>query len=102
MGDSARLTAFSRLMAQRRSVRGFSQRPVPQSVLDRVFTLAALAPSNCNVQPWVVHVVSGDATARMSAALYETANSGAVPTPDFPLTGPYPNEYRGRQIGAAK
>lgn len=90
------------LLTERRSVRGFRPDPVPADMLRRVFTMAQQAPSNCNVQPWVVHVVSGDAAKRVSDRLVERAASGAPPRPDLPLTGAYPGEYRTRQIGAAK
>ena len=43
---------------QRRSVRGFLPDEVPQTTLAEVFQIAQRAPSNCNVQPWVPHVVS--------------------------------------------
>jgi nitroreductase len=90
------------LMRERRSIRGFLDRPVPDDLMQRVFATAQLAPSNCNVQPWVVHVVSGDAATRMRDALHAVAASGASMTPDFPLTGGYPGAYRTRQIDAAK
>jgi nitroreductase len=90
------------LLRARRSVRGFRPDPVPDTILERVFTSAQQAPSNCNVQPWVVHVLSGAALRRMGDLLYGAAASGQPPEPDFPLTGAYPGEYRNRQIGAAK
>lgn len=93
---------FDRLLQERRSVRGFLPHPVPPELLERVFTMASRAPSNCNVQPWVVHVVSGDAAERMRSALYEAARQSAAMTPDIPLTGSYPGAYRTRQIDAAK
>lgn len=96
------LATLDRLMGQRRSVRGFRADPVPRPVLERVFTVAQQAPSNCNVQPWVVHVVSGEAAERMRAALHTAAETGQPLTPDFPLTGSYPGSYRERQISAAK
>jgi len=96
-----RAEALSALLHERRSIRGFRPDPVPQQVLDQVFGMAQQAPSNCNVQPWVVHVVSGDSAERMRAALHDAAQT-REPTPDFPLTGAYPGLYRERQIGAAK
>jgi nitroreductase len=92
---------FEALMRVRRSVRGFKAEPVPQALLDHIFAVAQQAPSNCNVQPWVVHVVSGAAAAAMRTALPEHVMSGASASPDFPLTDTYPGAYRGRQIGAA-
>lgn len=96
------LAALDRLMGERRSIRGFRPDPVPRPILERVFTIAQRAPSNCNVQPWVVHVVSGDAAERMRAALHTAAATEQPITPDFPLTGSYPGFYRDRQISAAK
>ncbi|MGK2909346.1 MAG: nitroreductase [Sphingobium sp.] len=90
------------LLSRRRSVRGFRPELVPADVLQQVFTMAAQAPSNCNVQPWIVHVVSGDTAERLRAKLYESVKAGAVVAPDYPLTGAYPGEYRTRQVDAAK
>jgi len=93
---------LERLLRARRSIRGFLPDPVPGALLERVFTMAGLAPSNCNVQPWVVHIVSGDAAERMRTALYEAAVQQAVADPDIQATGAYPGEYRTRQIDAAR
>jgi nitroreductase len=43
----------------RRSVRGFTDRPVPVDVLERVLSAAAWAPSGSNIQPWTIYVVTG-------------------------------------------
>ena len=93
---------LDRLLQARRSVRGFRADPVPDALIERVFAMAAFAPSNCNVQPWVAHVVAGDAAKRMRTLLHETAAAGTRPAPDFALTGKYPDQYRTRQIDAAK
>ncbi len=93
---------FDRIMRERRSIRGFLPDEVPAPLLRRVFDTAQQAPSNCNVQPWVVHVVSGAAALRIRTALHDHAASGAPVSPDFPLTGGYPGDYRTRQIDAAK
>ena len=44
----------------RRSVRGFLPKPVPAKTLHAVFELAQWAPSNCNTQPWITQVASGE------------------------------------------
>lgn len=85
----------------RRSVRAFRPDPVPEPLLREVLALAQQAPSNCNTQPWVVHLVSGEASERMRGALYETAASRR-PVPDYPFTGPYEGIHRERQIDSAK
>lgn len=87
---------------ERRSVRGFLPREVPQSTLDEVFAVAQRAPSNCNVQPWVPHVVSGDTLRRLSAALVEAGEQGEPIAPDWPADGKFDGIYRARQVDAAQ
>ena len=52
--------AFLRLMEQRRSVRTFSDEPVPRQLLEMAIQTAATAPSGAHMQPWKF-VVIGDA-----------------------------------------
>jgi nitroreductase len=49
----------------RRSVRAFSNEPVPKEVLQRVLAAATRAPSSANLQPWHVYVVSGEPLAEL-------------------------------------
>lgn len=93
---------LSSLFSARRSVRGYRPDTVDRELLLRIFAQAQSAPSNCNVQPWVVHVVSGAAANRVSDALFAAASGGAPISPDFPLTGAYSGIWRDRQIEAAK
>lgn len=88
---------FDAVLRARRSVRGYLPDPVPEAVLGEVFALAAWAPSNCNVQPWQVHVLSG---ARLRALGREMVAAGA-PRPDVPMDTAYRGVFRQRQIGAA-
>jgi nitroreductase len=92
---------FGRLMHERRSIRGFLPDPVPEALLRSVLECAQRAPSNCNVQPWVVHIVRGKAAEQMRKALHDRALSGAKPSPDVPKTKAYPGEYRRRQVDSA-
>lgn len=43
---------FYELMAQRRSVREFSDRPVPRALIEDAIRTAGTAPSGANRQPW--------------------------------------------------
>lgn len=56
MRDRARL--FRREMARRRTIREFSARPVPVSIIEDCIATAATAPSGANVQPWCFVAVS--------------------------------------------
>jgi iodotyrosine deiodinase len=50
-------------MQRRRSVREFSDRPVPQSIIENCIRAGATAPSGANMQPWHFVAVS-DATVK--------------------------------------
>ena len=51
---------FQAIVNERRSIRAFTSDPVSREIIDAVFAPALRAPSNCNTQPWFVHVVTGD------------------------------------------
>ena len=53
--------AFYQQMAKRRSVRDFSDQPIPQSVLENAILAAGSAPSGANMQPWHFVVVQDPA-----------------------------------------
>ncbi len=99
MTDQARI--FDEIVATRRSLRAFKPEPVDQATLDRVFDVAQRAPSNCNTQPWVVHVVSGDKLELLRQQLPERFMAGEF-SMDFPYDGTYEGVYKDRQYGAAQ
>lgn len=49
---------FYEVMRRRRSVRMFSDRPVPRAVVEELVRCAATAPSGANLQPWRFVAVS--------------------------------------------
>ncbi len=54
----ARSRRFADTMQRRRTVRQFSDRPVPRAVLDACLEAAGTAPSGANLQPWHFVVVA--------------------------------------------
>ena len=86
---------------QRRSVRGFLDKPVPQDVLDDVLELAQRAPSNCNVQPWRVYVASVETTNELRSKLVGAALKGVPPEMDTPIDTFF-DDYRDKQVACAK
>jgi iodotyrosine deiodinase len=54
----ARSRAFAADLARRRTVRQFSDRSVPQSVIEACLEAASTAPSGAHLQPWHFVVVS--------------------------------------------
>jgi iodotyrosine deiodinase len=52
------------LMRSRRSIRKFSDRPVPKQMIETAIRIAATAPSGANRQPWTFVAISDPATKR--------------------------------------
>jgi iodotyrosine deiodinase len=55
---SQRAAEFRELMSRRRTVRHFSDRPVPHSLIEDCVVTAATAPSGANQQPWTFVCIS--------------------------------------------
>ena len=60
----SRLKAFYEDVNRRRTVREFSDRPVPRDLIETALRAAGTAPSGANLQPWHFVVVSGAETKR--------------------------------------
>lgn len=56
-----RAAAFYEAMRSRRTVRDFSDRPVPMEVIKDCLRMAGTAPNGANLQPWTFVVVSDPA-----------------------------------------
>lgn len=67
-----RVTALYETLNRRRTVRDFSDRPVPRAVIETALRVANTAPSGANLQPWHFAVVSGAATKRRIREAAET------------------------------
>ncbi|UZW57252.1 nitroreductase [Sphingobium sp. JS3065] len=94
---------FHDVVRDRHSVRRFLPTPVSDAVIRRVVEDAQHAPSNCNTQPWQVHIVSGGARDTLSQALLAADEAGRW-TPDFSFaTADFHGIYseRSRAQGAA-
>ena len=89
------------LLEKRYSARAYLNKPLPESLLETIFTQAQLAPSNCNVQPWQTCVVSGDKKEQLKNDLVATIMKGAAPNPDFNWLPKYEGIHRDRQFGSA-
>ena len=57
-----RLQAFYEDVNRRRTIRDFSDRPVPRDIIETALRAAGTAPSGANLQPWHFVVVSGAET----------------------------------------
>jgi nitroreductase len=101
MGDSQlNGRIFLDIVGRRRSMREFKSDPVPREVIEAVFAGAQRAPSNCNTQPWFVHVVTGDALEQLRAELPSKFAAGEMAL-DLPYDGQYDGVYKARQHASA-
>ena len=53
-------TTVTDAVMSRRSIRAFSDRPVPLSILQQVMETARWTPSGCNFQPWEGAILTGE------------------------------------------
>ncbi|GAB4113216.1 MAG: nitroreductase [Rubrivivax sp.] len=99
------IAAVDAAITSRRSVRAFLPTPVPREVVERILEVAARAPSGTNTQPWKVTVLTGNAKARLSAAVraaYDDPAERATHTEEYAY---YPTEWvspyidRRRKVG---
>lgn len=97
---TAGMKTFDDVVRERRSVRGFTDQPVPRTTIEEALALAQRSPSNCNVQPWRVFVASGDATQRLRAAMTACADAGDFGDPED-LMDTFEDEHRRLQIACA-
>jgi nitroreductase len=97
---SEQAETFLNIVANRRSIRAFKPDPVPRAVIEAVMGGAQQAPSNCNTQPWFVHVVTGDTLEQLRATLPSQFAAGEMAL-DFPYDGQYDGVYKERQYASA-
>jgi len=84
---------IDRVIRARRSVRAFLQKPVPRADIDEILRLAAQAPSGSNIQPWRVHVLTGECRQALCdavSAAYEQGDETQRAEYDY-----YPREFFG-------
>lgn len=87
---------------ERRSIRGFLDRPVSRQTLEAILQTARWSPSGVNLQPWRVEVVTGQTLAALSRRLVDLAEGGTPPNPDYhfhPATWKEPYLGRRRACG---
>lgn len=82
-------------ITSRRSIRAFLPTPVAPELIDELLQLAGTAPSGSNIQPWKVHVVSGAARDRLSAALLAAHEADEPGSREYQY---YPREWRSPYI----
>ena len=87
-----------RAITSRRSVRGFLPTAVPRETIEEILAVASPAPSGTNTQPWKVHVLTGAAKEKLSAAIkaaYDDPAERAAHREEYDY---YPTEWRSPYI----
>ena len=74
--------SFHDLVRQRQSCRQYLPKPLCAEQIDAVLQDAQRTPSNCNTQPWQVHIVSGATRASLTPVLIAHAENARF-SPDF-------------------
>jgi nitroreductase len=92
---------IEQILQQRSSCRSFTKQEVSTELLQQVFSAAQQSPSNCNVQPWQVLVVSGKKKDELKNKLIQNVMMQQKPNPDFNWNVAYTGDHRDRQFGAA-
>jgi nitroreductase len=93
-GVNQGLAGVTDAVLSRRSVRAFTNEPVPPPVIEAILSAALRSPSGGNVQPWHIHVVSGESLTRLIDRVQAKQSSGgqeAIAHPIYPenLWEPY-------------
>lgn len=90
-------------IATRRSVRGFTDKPVPVATVHALCVAASRAASGGNLQPWHVDIVAGTAMNRLKGTMLARIASGVTEAPDYAI---YPPElvapYRDRRFAVGE
>ncbi|GAB5415285.1 MAG: nitroreductase [Congregibacter sp.] len=97
----AALSPIAELLLQRRSCRAFTSQALDDESLRAILAPALRAPSNCNTQPWFLHVASGDVLERLRERLPADFMAGNVSL-DFPYDGKYEGVFKDRQYASAQ
>ena len=88
-------------MHDRRSIRGYLQKPVPRELIEEIIDLAKRAPSSMNTQPWHFHVITGEPLERIRKGNTEKMMSGSAVDREIKMNHGYEGPHRERQIEIA-
>jgi nitroreductase len=88
----------------RQSVRAFTSKRIPKSVMKKIVQAASICPSYTNTQPWEVAVVSGKKRDELKEMLLNLAKEKAPTKSDIPTPAEWPAglDERAREHGARR
>jgi nitroreductase len=86
----------------RRSIRRFKPDPVPEPLIREILDAARWSCSWGNTQPWEIAVVAGEPLERLREACRQRFSDGALPDPDTPMPGAWPEPLKERYQAVGK
>ncbi len=89
------------ILEDRRSCRAFLPQALSEAELSEILRPALRAPSNCNTQPWFLHIASGEVLERLRERLPGDFAAGRLSL-DFPYDGKYEGVFKERQYASAQ
>ena len=89
---------YNDIVHERRSIRGYQQKPVPRELIEEIIDLAKRAPSSMNTQPWHFHVITGEPLERIRKGNTEKMMSGSAVDREIKMNHGYEGPHRERQI----
>ena len=92
---------YNDIVHERRSIRGYQQKPVPRELIEEIIDLAKRAPSSMNTQPWHFHVITGEPLERIRKGNTEKMMSGSAVDREIKMNHGYDGPHRERQIEIA-
>jgi nitroreductase len=92
---------YDDIVHERRSIRGYLQKPVPRELIEEIIDLAKRAPSSMNTQPWHFHVITGEPLERIRKGNTEKMMSGSAVDREIKMNHGYEGPHRERQIEIA-
>ena len=103
LGATSAAATVSDAIRSRHSCRAFAGRDVDAQIVRDLLKVARFAPSGGNLQPWIVHVLSGESLARFRAflkpQLAASPMGGPAEYPVYPPDLKEPYRSRRRQCG---
>jgi nitroreductase len=92
---------YETIVAQRRSIRGYKDKPVPKELIDEIISIAKRAPSSMNTQPWHLHVITGEPLELIRKGNTERMLDGAKVDREIQMGHGYEGIHRERQVEIA-
>ena len=90
--------AVDAAITSRRSIRAFLPTPVSRATIEEILAVASRSPSGTNTQPWKVSVLTGDAKARLSAAIQAAYDDPAQRSAHAEEYAYYPTQWQSPYI----